>query len=44
LLFWGDIKDWLKPVVGYESAPTPLLLSFYIAFTLIVVIIGAIIG
>jgi len=44
LLFWGDIKDWLKPVVGYESVPTPLPTSFYIAVTLIVVIIGAIIG
>ena len=44
LLFWGDIKDWLKPVVGYESVPTPLPASFYIAVTLIVVIIGAIIG
>ena len=44
LLFWGDIKDWLKPVVGYESVPTPLPTSFYIAVTLIVVIIGALIG
>ena len=44
LLFWGNIKDWLKPVVGYESVPTPLPTSFYIAVTLIVVIIGAIIG
>ncbi len=44
LLFWGDIKDWLKPVVGYESVPTRLPTSFYIAVTLIVVIIGAVIG
>lgn len=44
LLFWGDIESWLEPVTGYESIPTPLPLSFYIGVTLVVVIIGAIIG
>lgn len=44
LLFWGDIEKWLEPVTGYESIPTPLPLSFYIGVTLVVVIIGAIIG
>ena len=44
LLFWGDIESWLEPVTGYESIPTPLPLSFYIGLTLVVVIIGAIIG
>jgi NADH-quinone oxidoreductase subunit L len=44
LLFWGNIESWLEPVVGYESIPTPLPLAFYIAVTLIVVIIGAVIG
>lgn len=44
LLFWGNIESWLEPVVGYESVPTPLPTSFYIAVTLVVVIIGAIIG
>lgn len=44
LLFWGDIEGWLEPVTGYESIPTPLPLSFYIGVTLVVVIIGAIIG
>ena len=44
LLFWGDIESWLEPVVGFESEPTPLPSSVYIVFTLVVVIIGAIIG
>ena len=44
LLFWGNIETWLEPVTGYESVPTPLPTSFYIAVTLVVVIIGAIIG
>ena len=44
LLFWGNIETWLEPVVDYESIPTPLPLAFYIAVTLIVVIIGAVIG
>jgi NADH-quinone oxidoreductase subunit L len=44
LLFWGDIESWLEPVVGYESEPTPLPTSAYIGITLVVVIIGAIIG
>ncbi|HEV8024528.1 MAG TPA: NADH-quinone oxidoreductase subunit L, partial [Candidatus Nanopelagicales bacterium] len=44
LLFWGNIEDWLEPVVGYESMPTPLATWVYIVITLIVVIIGAIIG
>jgi NADH-quinone oxidoreductase subunit L len=44
LLFWGNIEEWLEPVVGYESVPTPLPTFFYIAVTLVVVIIGAIIG
>ena len=44
LLFWGNIETWLEPVTGYESVPTPLPTSFYIAVTLIVVVIGAIIG
>lgn len=44
LLFWGDIEEWLEPVVGYESMPTPLATWVYIVITLIVVIIGAIIG
>jgi len=44
LLFWGDIEKWLEPVVGYESVPTPLPTWVYIVVTLVVVIIGAIIG
>jgi NADH-quinone oxidoreductase subunit L len=44
LLFWGDIEGWLEPVVGYESQPTPLPTSAYIVITLVVLIIGAIIG
>jgi NADH:ubiquinone oxidoreductase subunit 5 (chain L)/Multisubunit Na+/H+ antiporter, MnhA subunit len=44
LLFWGDIEYWLEPVVGYESVPTPLPTWVYIVVTLVVVIIGAIIG
>lgn len=44
LLFWGNIEDWLEPVVGYESMPTPLATWVYIVITLVVVIIGAIIG
>lgn len=44
LLFWGDIEGWLEPVVGYETQPTPLPTSAYIAITLVVIIIGAIIG
>ena len=44
LLFWGNIETWLEPVTGYESVPTPLPTSFYIAVTLVVVVIGAIIG
>lgn len=44
LLFWGNIESWLEPVVGYESQPTPLPTSAYIVITLVVVIIGAIIG
>jgi len=44
LLFWGNIEYWLEPVVGYESVPTPLPTWVYIVVTLVVVIIGAIIG
>jgi len=44
LLFWGNIETWLEPVTGYESVPTPLPTAFYIAFTLVVVVIGAVIG
>jgi len=44
LLFWGNIETWLEPVVGFESEPTPLPTAFYIGVTLVVVIIGAIIG
>lgn len=44
LLFWGNIETWLEPVVGYETQPTPLPTAFYIGVTLVVVIIGAIIG
>ena len=43
-MFWGNIESWLEPVVGYESQPTPLPTSAYIVITLVVVIIGAIIG
>lgn len=44
LLFWGNIETWLEPVTGYESVPTPLPTAFYIAVTLVVVVIGAVIG
>lgn len=44
LLFWGNIESWLEPVVGYESQPTPLPTSAYIVITLVVVLIGALIG
>ncbi|MFM8515034.1 MAG: NADH-quinone oxidoreductase subunit L [Actinomycetota bacterium] len=44
LLFWGNIETWLEPVTGFASEPTPLPTWVYIAVTLTVVIIGAIIG
>jgi NADH-quinone oxidoreductase subunit L len=44
LLFWGDIESWLEPVTGFASEPTPLPTMFYIGVTLVVVIIGAVIG
>ena len=44
LLFWGDIKSWLEPVVGYTTEPTPIPTSVMIVGTLIVIIIGAAIG
>ena len=44
LLFWGNIETWLEPVTGFESEPTPLPTMFYIGVTLVVVIIGAVIG
>jgi NADH-quinone oxidoreductase subunit L len=44
LLFWGNIESWLEPVTGFASEPTPLPTMFYIGVTLVVVIIGAVIG
>lgn len=44
LVFWGDIKSWLEPVVGYATEPTPIPTSVMIVGTLVVIIIGAIIG
>jgi len=44
LIFWGDIKSWLEPVVGYATEPTPIPTSVMIVGTLIVIIIGAAIG
>jgi len=44
LLFWGNIESWLEPVTGFASEPTPFPTWVYIVVTLIVVIIGAIIG
>lgn len=44
LLFWGNIETWLEPVTGFASEPTPLPTMFYIVVTLVVVIIGAVIG
>ena len=44
LLFWGNIESWLEPVTGFASEPTPLPTWVYIVVTLVVVIIGAVIG
>jgi NADH-quinone oxidoreductase subunit L len=44
LLFWGNIKTWLEPVLGLTEAETALPEVAIIAITLSVVIIGAIIG
>ena len=44
LLFWGNIETWLEPVVGYASEPTPIPTSVMIVSTLVVIIIGVIIG
>jgi NADH-quinone oxidoreductase subunit L len=44
LLFWGNIESWLEPVVGYASEPTPIPTSVMIVSTLVVIIIGVIIG
>ncbi len=44
LLFWGNIKTWLEPVLGLTEAETALPELAIIIITLSVVIIGAIIG
>jgi NADH-quinone oxidoreductase subunit L len=44
LLFWGNIESWLEPVVGFASEPTPIPTSVMIGTTLVVIIIGVIIG
>ncbi len=44
LLFWGDIKSWLEPVVGFESREAPLSTAATIAISLTVVILGAIVA
>ncbi|MEY4137410.1 MAG: hypothetical protein RL205_1538 [Actinomycetota bacterium] len=44
LLFWGNIKTWLEPVLGLTEAETALPEAVIIAITLTTVIVGAIIG
>lgn len=44
LVYWGNIESWLEPVTGYESRELPLPTWVYELFTVIVVIIGAVIA
>ena len=44
LLFWGNIEEWLSPVVGHEEVHTAIPSGVLIAMTLAVVAIGVVIG
>ena len=44
LVYWGNIESWLEPVTGYEARELPLPTWVYELFTVIVVIIGAVIA
>ena len=44
LLFWGNIKTWLEPVVGYEKGESPLPTWATIALSLLAVGIGVLVA
>ena len=44
LVYWGDIESWLEPVVGLQTSELPFPTWAYELFTVIVVIIGAVIA
>ncbi|MBU6244859.1 MAG: NADH-quinone oxidoreductase subunit L [Actinomycetales bacterium] len=44
LLFWGHIEEWLEPVTGIATAPSPLSTAATIGISLAFVIVGASIG
>ncbi len=44
LVFWGDIVSWLEPVVGYEEGEALLPEWALIVITLVLVLIGGVIG
>jgi NADH-quinone oxidoreductase subunit L len=44
LVYWGNIETWLEPVTGIEKVDLPLPELVYAGATLVLVLIGALIG
>jgi NADH-quinone oxidoreductase subunit L len=44
LLFWGNIVNWLEPIVGYETKPAPISTGVSIGISLLSVTAGIVIA